>query len=173
MSDSITDLLALLDGAGVPYAVIGGHAVNTWLEPRFTAGIDVTVQAGGADMARLKATLATRGYVLTREHGADLPSGPDFVRFSSPDGITILEVQAAKTDFQREVIRRTVSAGAARVATREDLIVMKLIANRAKDQVDLVGLLVLPEIDWEYVEHWAKEWGVFDRLANLRQAVNR
>ena len=45
MDEQITRLLDLLDEAGVEYAVIGGHAVNAWLEPRFTADVDVTVHA--------------------------------------------------------------------------------------------------------------------------------
>lgn len=100
--DAISALLDLLDRSGVTYVVIGGHAVNAWLEPRFTADIDVTLQADPDAMARLKEILAERGYRVTREHGADLPSGPDFVRFVSDRESVTLEVQTAKTEFQRE-----------------------------------------------------------------------
>jgi len=169
MSQPIADLAALLDQAGVAYAIIGAHAVNVWLEPRFTADIDVTVQTDSADLERLKALLATRGFVVAGEHGADLPSGPDFIRFTSTEDTVVLELQNAKTDFQREVVRRAVTAGSVRVATPEDLIVMKLIADRAKDQIDLAGLVTLPGLDWGYVERWAAEWDVDDRLDRVRQ----
>ena len=169
MTNPIADVAALLEASGVPYAIIGAHAVNVWLEPRFTADIDVTVQAGAPELEQLKTVLTARGFSVAREHGADLPSGPDFVRFTSPDSTIVVEVQAAKTDFQREVIRRSVIERGARVATPEDLIVLKLIAGRAKDEVDLVGLVRLPAVDWPYVEHWASEWGVVDRLARVRQ----
>jgi hypothetical protein len=36
--------------------------------------------------------------------------------------------------------------------TPEDLIVMKLIAHRPKDRIDLLGLVALPGLDWSYVE---------------------
>ncbi|HJW70905.1 MAG TPA: hypothetical protein VJ829_16250 [Candidatus Binatia bacterium] len=49
-----------------------------------------------------------------------------------------------------------------------DLIVLKLIANRPKDHVDLLGLVQLDALDWAYVEHWAAEWCVADRLRVLR-----
>jgi hypothetical protein len=62
MDEQITRLLDLLDEAGVEYAVIGGHAVNAWLEPRFTADVDVTVHAPPATMDRLSAVLASHGY---------------------------------------------------------------------------------------------------------------
>jgi hypothetical protein len=47
-------LARILDAAAVPYAIIGGHAVNAWLEPRFTADVDVTVAADPAALARLR-----------------------------------------------------------------------------------------------------------------------
>jgi hypothetical protein len=80
MTRPIAEVAALLEASGVPYAIIGAHAVNVWLEPRFTADIDVTVQAGSLEMTRLKTTLFSHGFTITREHGAELPSGPDFVR---------------------------------------------------------------------------------------------
>lgn len=172
MDDPIAALLGLLDEAGVEYAVIGGHAVNAWLEPRFTADLDVTVHAPAAGMASLRGLLEARGYRVTREHGTDLASGSDFVRFvSDGTGIT-LEVQSAKTEFQREVVRRAGAVvGAPRIATPEDLIVLKLIASRPKDQIDLLGLVQLDGLDWAYVERWAAAWDVEDRLRALRVLV--
>ncbi len=172
MSSNALDAVAgLFERAGVAYAVIGAHAVNAWLEPRFTADVDVTVQAGAAALERLTRELSAEGYALTRRHGAELPSGPDFVRFSSRDGTVVLELQAAKTELQQDVIRRAVaSQRGLRVATPEDLIVMKLIANRAKDRGDLEGLVRLPTLDWAYIERWAAEWDVTDILRTVRPA---
>jgi hypothetical protein len=169
MDDPIAALLVALDRSGLDYVVIGGHAVNVWLEPRFTADVDVTIQAGPAGMDRLKDVLGGEGYRVIREHGADVASGPDFVRFvSQGEGVT-LEVQTAKTEFQRESLRRAAASGnVPRIATPEDLIVMKLIANRPKDQIDLQGLVQLDGLDWAHVERWAAEWDVSDRLRALR-----
>lgn len=160
----------LFEQAAVPYVVIGAHAVNAWIEPRITADIDVTVDVHPADLERLKQMLADEGYHLTREHGAHT-SGPDFVRFVSDDATVVLELQVAKTAFQLEVIRRGVQvAGGPRVATAEDLIVLKLIANRPKDQADLHGLAALSSVDWSHVERWAAEWGVLEHLRRMRGA---
>ncbi len=57
------------------------------------------------------------------------------------------------------------------MATPEDLIVMKLIADRPKDAVDLLGLVRLPSLDWQYVERWTAAWDVTDRLARVRAAA--
>lgn len=158
-----------VEDAGVPYVLIGGHAVNAWLEPRFTADVDLTVQAGAAELARLGAVLQAAGYRREARHGAEQASGPDFERYASADRLVVIEIQAAKTALQREVIRRgVVGTEGLRVATPEDLIVLKLIADRPKDQGDLAGLVRLPGLDWAYVEGWAEQWGVLDRLRALR-----
>lgn len=168
-TDALREVGRLLEAARLRYVVIGAHAVNVWLEPRFTADVDVTIQADAGEFERLRRGFAAAGFTVAREHGTDLPSGPDFVRFVSADGVVIVEVQAAKTDFQREIVRRgTLTEQGVRVATVEDLIVLKLIASRAKDRIDLEGLVRLPAVDWGYVERWALEWNVLDELHRLR-----
>lgn len=172
MTNPIAAVAAMLEAAAVPYAIIGAHAVNVWLEPRFTADIDVTVQAGSAEILRVKTVLAEHGFTISREHGSALPSGPDFIRFTAPDSEVLVEVQTAKTDFQQEVVRRATTERGARVATPEDLIVMKLIADRAKDMIDLTGLVRLPSLDWAYIERWAEEWRVANRLVRVRSSLS-
>ena len=43
MDDSLGALSGTLAEAEVVYALIGGHAVNAWVEPRFTADIGLTI----------------------------------------------------------------------------------------------------------------------------------
>lgn len=163
--DPLTALGRLLDDAGIRYALIGGHAVNLWLEPRLTADIDLTIAAQTSD--RLREVLHAAGLRLDRVLG-ESPSGPDFARFVGA-GFTV-EVQVAKTAFQRDVLARAIDRDGLRVATPEDLIVFKLIADRPKDQVDLLGLVALEGLDWRYIEAWAERWDVTDVLARLRAA---
>ena len=164
---SLTDIAMLLGRAGVEYALIGGHAVNLVLEPRFTADVDITINADLDALERLNAELLAAGFRVERTHGADQPSGPDFVRFVDDVG-TNLELQTAKTAMQRTAVARAIDHGGVRVASPEDLIVFKAIANRPKDQIDLLGLARLPNVDWGYVDRQAKDWGVDDVIARVR-----
>lgn len=166
--DALDLVVGILEANGLQGVVIGGHAVNAWVEPRFTADIDFTVAADAPAIERVRRELLARGYRVQRELGGGLPSGPDFIRLvGGPEEPPIDLQQVAKTAFQVEVVRR----GCQRrppIATPEDLIVLKLIAHRPKDLIDLRGLIGLSGIDWDYVEGWADAWQVGDRLARLR-----
>jgi len=174
VTDFHASLAALFERASVAYAVIGGHAVNVWLEPRATIDVDVTVYADPTGHRRLRDVLVQEGYTVSREDGTALPSGPDFSRFVTRDESMVIEIQAAKTDFQRELVSRAVAAeDGLRIATPEDLIVLKLLAYRPKDRIDLSGLAELPDLDWLYVEKWAAEWDVRSRLEEVRRDARR
>ena len=112
------------------------------------------------------------GYQVVQAVGADAPSGPDFLRLAAASGPP-LDIQTAKTDYQRQLIARAVATREGLpVATAEDLVILKLIAHRPKDVVDLRGLVALPDLDWAYVEQWAAAWEVADRLDVLRHAAS-
>lgn len=161
----------VVERANLRACLIGGHAVNTWVEPRFTADIDLTVSADRPALERALEALAAYGYRVVQTVGADAPSGPDFLRLAAPSGPP-LDIQTAKTAYQRQLVARAVATRAGLpVATAEDLVILKLIAHRPKDVVDLRGLIALPDLDWAYVEQWAAAWEVADRLEVLRRAV--
>jgi hypothetical protein len=167
--DALALIADVLEQHGLAAALIGGHAVNAWAEPRFTADIDVTVAADADGIEAVRRALLSLGYRVVRAVGAELPSGPDFLRLARGPDDPPIDLQAAKTGFQKEVIRRA-RPGRPPIATPEDLIVLKLIAHRPKDIADLRSLIAIPALDWDYVEGWAVEWDVADRLAVLRGA---
>ena len=57
-------IAGILERSGVRYAVIGGHAVNGWLEPRFTADIDVTVAISAEELNELLGVLEAEGLAI-------------------------------------------------------------------------------------------------------------
>lgn len=154
--------------------LIGGAAVNFWREPRFTADLDFIVAAEPAVISEVVERLRAAGFEVAREQACDLPSGPDFLQVVKPGTNRRVEFQAAKTPFQEQVIERGVSDGRAApftIASPEDLIILKLIANRSKDHADLIELGQIEGLDWSYVEPWAEVWQVTGRLAELRAAL--
>jgi len=169
----IEQLARILGEAGLDAVLIGGQAVNTWAEPRVTMDVDLTVVARGDAIRRAVEALQNEGFVLERLQDFGQASGPDFVRLIDSRTSLGLDIQVAKTEFEDSLLARAVrSAGQSLpVASPEDLIVMKLIANRSKDQKDLFDLGAREGIDWPYVERWAEVWQVADRLVSLRAAL--
>lgn len=168
--DAFASIKKLLSKTEIPYALIGAYAVNVYLEPRNTADVDLVVQATEDGVEALKDVLVASSFSIQFEQQTDQAPVPDIIRFKSEDYALVIDVQISKTDFQREVIDRALEVEGLRVATSEDLIVMKLIANRAKDRIDLEGLIALPDVDWQYVQKWAALWDVADRLTRLRNS---
>ncbi len=165
----------MIAAAKLEVALIGGAAVNTYVEPRYTKDIDLTVAADRVAIETLTRLLREAGFVTVRNQQEDqASSGPDFVQLKREATMDILDLITAKTPFQQLLIRRALRSEGQwlPVATPEDLIILKLIAGRSNDWRDAEGLAQHNEIDWDYVTHWAKVWEITDRLERLRAGLS-
>lgn len=171
----LAEVAAAIDGAGLAVALIGGAAFNAFEDPRFTKDLDLTVEADAEKVAHFVATLERNGFEVVRKQDEGASSGPDFVQLLRPGTPDMIDIITAKTEYQELVIERAVRGPgqALPVATAEDLIVLKLIANRPIDHSDTFLLARDNPIDWPYVEHWAKTWGVVAHLDALRFALRQ
>lgn len=165
----LTELATALQPCLEGIALIGGLAVNVHREPRFTDDIDF--MAYPAVLEAVTSQLEEAGFEQVSAQGAEQSSGPDLVRFKRPGIPVVVEFLTSKTELQDSVIARAKRADEIvpiPIATPEDLIVLKLVANRSQDHRDLLELGKIEGLDWAYVEHWAPIWGIEERLANLR-----
>lgn len=163
----------MVASAGIGVVLIGGAAVNTYVEPRYTKDIDLTVAADPDGLETLTGLLRDAGFATVRHQPGEASSGPDFVQMKREATHDMVDLIAAKTPFQRLLMQRAKRADGQwlPVATPEDLIVLKLIANRSRDRLDVQNLAAQYPIDWTYVEHWATTWGVVAQLQALRDAL--
>ena len=162
--------------SGLDAALIGGHAANAWDDPRYTKDFDLTVEAVASEISAFVAELEAAGFRITRLQDRKGPSGPEFVRMVKDSTGDIVEFQGAQTPYQELVLKRALRPPGylIPVATREDIIVLKLIANRSIDRVDIERIVnAATEIDWAYVEHWAEIWAAGDALHDIREALGR
>ena len=150
------DLQALCEAEGWRFCFIGGLAVLRWGEPRETVDVDLTLLTGfsGEDafirvlLDRYQARIddaaefaRTRRVLLLR---AESGVGLDVALGGLPFETSAVERSSAFT-FSSDVALRTCSA--------EDLIVLKVFAARAKDWMDVEGVIVRQSgrLDWAYV----------------------
>ena len=83
---------------------------------------------------------------------------------------------AAETEYQRIAIRRaeeaTIDGDACMVLAAEDVIVLKMIANRYKDLADVESILEAGvELDRAYLEDWLERWDVTVRFRAIEDEV--
>lgn len=173
-------LSALVRAAGPEdLAVIGAVARNAWAPPRATTDLDLAVSASASTLAAAEAALVALGYQCVRRQRAD-PADPlpDMLIFrSEAAGLRQVDLLVAKTDFERQALRRgtpiVVGEATVPVATLEDLIVYKLLADRPRDRDDIRAMLRTQAragrvTDWDHIESWSRYWSVTDRLRALR-----
>jgi hypothetical protein len=146
--DRLLRTTAVLNRAGIPYAVVGGHAVASWVATvdegavRNTRDIDLLIRR--ADLPALTAALEQAGFV--RAEVLDVLmflDGPDAKPSESIHLLFAGEKVRAEHPLPSPDLSTIDDPAGFRVLTLEALVQMKLLSNRRKDQVhveDLIGV---------------------------------
>jgi hypothetical protein len=175
-------LLEALKETQIPFAFIGALAATAWGRPRSTNDMDLVVLCDDQSFARLRAALEQRDFSMGKGVGALDSSDvlPDIAVFwAGPPPQTRLDVFIAKLAFEREVIATARSAivlgEEVPTASPEAMLIYKLLANRPKDDLDVEGIIRVRKmaghrLDWAFLERWADDWGIRDRLEKLRSS---
>lgn len=165
--------MAWFDAARVAGAVIGGIAASVHGRPRATRdldavaivpddGVDAFLAAGSAHgfAARIDDPLgfARRSRVLLLRHVA-----------SQID----VDVSLGALPFEHETVARArptdVAGVAIPLATAEDLIVMKAVANRERDRADIEAIVrAKPKLDRRRIHRWV---GEFARTLHMPELI--
>lgn len=176
--EAVTDALA---EAGVEYVFIGALAAIEWGRPRATTDIDLVVSVEPSRWPALHQALSAHGLTAAAGIGPADPADllPDIAVYWS-DGTPAVRVVVfiAKTGFERAVFetarRRNVAGRSVPIASPEAVLIYKLLASRPKDLIDVQAVfeartLAATPLDWAFLEHWASEWSIEDRLRSWRQ----
>jgi hypothetical protein len=178
----LAGLARTLRARQLPFMLIGGQAVLLHGRPRLTEDIDVTLGIGPDEWSRVRAVCEALGL-------APLPRDVEgFVRETfvlparHPDTGLRVDFIFSTTPYERTAIGRAVAVEVDGVpvpfATAEDLILHKLFAARPRDLEDAAGVVRRKgrELNWSYLQHWAREFasvpgreGMPSALARLRE----
>ena len=142
---------------------IGGVAASLLGRPRLTFDIDVLILLSTDDLPGLIQAAAQEGLapriaeadVFAREHRILLLRHLE-------SGIAV-DISLGMLPFEREAVQRSVlhdtGTLAVRLPTPEDLIVLKAVAHRPKDLLDIQALIETnPDLDRERIRFWAREF---------------
>jgi len=159
-----------LEGAGVPYAVVGGNAVAAWVARvdeaavRNTQDVDILLRRDDLPAA----TIALEGVGFVHRHAAGIDMFLDGVGAKARDAVHIV--------FANEKVRETYNTPAADVDEVDDtgifrildldaLVRMKLTSNRRKDQMHVLDMIDVGLIDETWPARLTTE--LADRLQQL------
>lgn len=156
--------VAVLEGAGIPYAVVGGNAVAAWVSRVDEAAVrntrDVDILLRRSDFPQAIAAMQQAGFVYCETMNVHMfLDGPD----ASPrDAVHILF--AAEKVRQTDVcpapdIAECDTSGDFRIVALEALVRMKLTAFRDKDRTHLRDMLDLGLIDATWLARFPPELG--------------
>ncbi len=159
------------------FVLIGGYAVNSYTQPRFSVDCDIVIK-DKEEADKIGDFLAKEGY-NKKEENFNLPYSADFKCFVKQindikvafdlliSGVLDRRTNARfsadwifENSEEREVTGKSVPIRFnARVASQEALMVMKIAAARKSDLRD-VFMLAGSKIDWDFVNKWLKEFNL-------------
>jgi predicted nucleotidyltransferase len=140
-SSAFAEVIAILEQAGARYVMIGGLAVNSYVEPVFTADADIVIALNEID--RFISALLERGYTVER-----YPFSLNFRKEGSDLSLQI-STDRAYQDFLDRPEKKDVLGIRVNVASLPDLVEGKIrawsdperrLSKRAKDRADLLRI---------------------------------
>jgi hypothetical protein len=143
---------AALEKAGIPYAVVGGNAVASWVSGvdesavRNTQDVDILIRR--ADLEEVKAALAPAGFHY--RHAASVDFFLDGPNAKARDAVHVVFAgERVRPEYLLPAPEVTESEKAQqyRVLRLEALVRMKLTSFRKKDQVHLLDMIGIGLID--------------------------
>lgn len=152
----------VLTGNGVPYCLVGGLAVSIVARPRTTEDIDLAVDIDPARRDELESLLKEQfRAVQTKAHVLDFENARVWRAVlgveEHEEGIIIVDFIFGDNPVHRNASQHADQLGFSGtvipVAKPEDLVVMKLLAGRTKDQLDVEAIReeLAEDLDEDYI----------------------
>jgi hypothetical protein len=154
----------LLADLQVPAALADGLALAHWGHVRSTQDVDLLIAASAVRPQALLARLAGAGYRSKGKTPFVRLNDLEIVQLIYEPAGSLMPVQVvlllAESPLHRSAVERRIRVPASAlgfpidIVTCEDLILLKLLAGRIVDRVDVAELLKhnRPSIDWAYVQ---------------------
>lgn len=150
----------------VPYAIIGGMAVQYWGEARYTGDIDLTVFVPIEDQDAFLATITDR-LPPRRDNALEFARKHRVYTAQTSSGFPV-DISLGLPGYEEEMVANAVDyetqfGVTVRLCSAEDLIIHKLIAGRPQDVRDIQGIIIrrASSLDLPYIRQWLKvfsEW---------------
>ena len=157
---AVQSLIESYDNQGL---VIGGVAVGAVAEARTTKDIDLVLVAPEDDVSRLISQAAVAGLVPRISDAEEFARLRRVVLLKHEQTAIPVDISLGVLPFELEAVARgenkAIGGVTVRVATPEDLIILKAVAHRPQDLVDIQTILDRnPHLDRERVRFWVQQF---------------
>jgi hypothetical protein len=177
-------LQAFCETEGWQFCFIGGLAVLRWGEARETVDVDVTLITGFSGEGRFIQRLLER-FRPRIEDAAEFAANRRVLLVESDAGVGI-DVALGGLPFEVNVVARSTKFTfppdvPLRTCSAEDLIVLKVFADRPKDWIDVEGVIIRQagRLDWSYIREQLapllelkEQPELWDELVRRRKALD-
>jgi predicted nucleotidyltransferase len=179
---ALGDLASWLKDQGIRGAVIGGVAVSILGRPRVTRDVDAVVLIDAAMLESFLSSGSRFGFVPRLDDAIGFARRNRVLLLLHDPSRTPVDISLGALPFESESIDRasviTISGISFPVVTAEDLIIMKAVAHRPRDQADIESILdANTSLDLERVRYWVGEFAAVlespDILTDLQAILSR
>jgi hypothetical protein len=167
--DRLNRAVAALDAAGIPYGVVGGNAVASWVSRVDEAAVrntqDVDLLLNRDDLERAKAALVIAGFVYRHVKSIDMFLDGEGAKARDAVHILFADEKVRPNDFAKAAsvleteLTQTDWSVPFRVVSLEALVRMKLTSYRDKDRTHLRDLIDVGLVDASWPARYPGELG--------------
>ena len=153
----------LLDRFHERGVIIGGIATGFLGKPRFTVDLDAMVLASPRDVSRILEMAKEEGIEPRTKNVMDFAKKSRVLLLRHASSGASIDISLGVLPFEEEVVARSRvhDAGmlSVRLPTPEDLIIMKAVAYRPQDLIDIQTVIdAHPDLDLDRIRQWVKSF---------------
>lgn len=164
------ELGGLFAKRNLPYAVIGGLAVQVWGNARLTVDADLSVASPLTTGSAPLVHLITEHFPSRSADPVNFAAKTRMVLVTASNGVDV-DISLALPGYEDHLFARAVDyeiepGKTIRLCSAEDLIIHKAVAGRPQDLADIQGVVYRQgqKLDIAYIRQWLGEFA--DVLAN-------
>ncbi len=155
----IKEIADVLRKNKIPVILIGGHAANVYGEIRYTKDIDFMLGVGLEGLEEVLRILPKAKLVPVPPNPFESALQNNYLRCVYGNNQMIVDVMFSSSEYERTLLGRAIPKLYDRmkifVASKEDIIILKAQADRARDWDDIRGILLRnPDTDLSYIKRW-------------------
>lgn len=174
---ALKKVVGFLEKENIDFCLFGGLAMQAYKRIRATKDIDLMVVAAPGNTLEFIGKMQEAGFIFDKKRGVIKINGFELLRFIYTDSETdfdiFVDIVTAATEFQRQILSRKAKIDffgtKINIARLEDIILLKLLADRPIDILDAQVLLEenRRDIDTAYLKNWAKRLGLQKGLEGI------